>query len=1086
MNLRIISAGAGSGKTYRLTDEMAKLLKAGVRANGIIATTFTKKAAAELQERVRIRLLEDGRSEQADQLSNALIGTVHGLGVRLLQRFAFEAGVSPEVDIIAEEDQQNLFNRALSNVLHPEQVAFMEKLSDRLGLNKSGRNDWRNTLMQLTEIARANDFSSERLRYSRERSFETFRPLIGEPVEMNYEERLSELLQRTIASLEHNEDSTKVTQAGINTLKGMQRQLQLRGHLFWHEWAKISKLKVGAKSREEAAELRDFAYQHYQHPQFHQDIQDFISQLFEWAIAAIEEYDQYKKRRGLIDYTDMEVLVNRLLSQASVRQVLQEEIDLLMVDEFQDTSPIQLEIFLKLSRIADHSIWVGDPKQSIYGFRGADPELMQAIIRKQGGVQKKDIQTHSWRSREEIVLATNALFTKAFSDLPTEQVALKPKRCRDGRRRPDCLHDGPEPAELQQALMHWHFQHEGGKRPPGKPWMEDCLADTLRRWLGRGLHLLPKGQSETRPAQPGDIAILCRSNQACQDMAEALHRAGLRAAIARAGLMSTAEARLILACLKYLLNQYDALSVAEILLLASGQEIETIIEHRLEYLAQKEAADQRAFRKQWGEDDPFIQSLDELRAPAVELSSAETLDLLLEHLNLRRIIASWGNERQRLSNVDMLRRYARQYEEACNRLHTAASNGGFLLWLAELENSAKDMQGSGEGPQAVNVLTYHRSKGLEWPVVICHNLEGKLRAEAWGFDILSETEDVDLDNLLGQRWLRYWVNPYADQVRGTYLAEQLQESDASSRARQKALAEEARLLYVGITRARDYLVFPTRKSPTRWLNRVWHQGEEGFPTLDPDSSETPWEWEGQFLDIATEVFTYERDFAYQDPPPPEHIQFLANFKGRAQHEPYHWRPEEHRLDGLEVKTGELLPYTTPLEWPEGVDRYAAAKALKGFLVADRLEYPEAERLEMAKGYIQRFELAEMPPEQLLQLSQRWQSWISQRFSPRRWHRKYPLRYQHQGRQFETMLDQVLETEEGIVLLQNSGFDKGGAEKIKNHALSKLGDWAYLSAKGATAVFGQPKVRCLIHYVMQGAVVELEWRETALFTGQATN
>ena len=94
-NIKIISAGAGSGKTYRLTQEMVTLLRKGTRASGIIATTFTSKAAAELQERVRTKLLEEGLTEQANDLSNALIGTVHGLGVKLLQRFAFEAGVSP-------------------------------------------------------------------------------------------------------------------------------------------------------------------------------------------------------------------------------------------------------------------------------------------------------------------------------------------------------------------------------------------------------------------------------------------------------------------------------------------------------------------------------------------------------------------------------------------------------------------------------------------------------------------------------------------------------------------------------------------------------------------------------------------------------------------------------------------------------------------------------------------------------------------------------------------------------------------------------------------------------------------------------
>jgi len=118
MALRIISAGAGSGKTYRLVEEMVNLLGSDVRASGVIATTFTTKAAAELQERVRIKLLEEGLVDEANALTNALIGTVHGLGVKLLKRFAFLAGVSPQVDIIADEDQQIFFNRSLATVFH--------------------------------------------------------------------------------------------------------------------------------------------------------------------------------------------------------------------------------------------------------------------------------------------------------------------------------------------------------------------------------------------------------------------------------------------------------------------------------------------------------------------------------------------------------------------------------------------------------------------------------------------------------------------------------------------------------------------------------------------------------------------------------------------------------------------------------------------------------------------------------------------------------------------------------------------------------------------------------------------------------
>ena len=143
-----------------------------------------------------------------------------------------------------------------------------------------------------------------------------------------------------------------------------------------------------------------------------------------------------------------------------------------------------------------------------------------------------------------------------------------------------------------------------------------------------------------------------------------------------------------------------------------------------------------------------------------------------------------------------------------------------------------DKQSSGEGPDSVNVLTYHKSKGLEWPIVVCHSLEGKLRDNVWGVEIITESEEIDLNNILGNRWLRYWVNPYADQIRGTNLEDRLNNSPVKAKAQVAALQEEARVLYVGVTRARDYLVFPSRAVPTKWLNRVFFQGDDSIPTLD--------------------------------------------------------------------------------------------------------------------------------------------------------------------------------------------------------------------------------------------------------------
>ena len=431
--LKIISAGAGSGKTYRLTQEMVALLSSGqVRPSGIIATTFTRKAAAELQERVRVKLLSEGLTQQADELTNALIGTVHGLGVKLLRRFAFEAGVSPHVDILPEGEQQQMFNQALAATLQLELIEDMDELSDRLGLTKrSSFFDWRQEVRRLVDIARANDFSLADLQNSSQQSWDSFASFLPGEQPISAKElyqKLEQELSATIEQLDAGEDQTKKTSAVIDRLRAFRRELQLRDHLYWHQWATIGKLDPGAKSREVIAPLKEFAWQHQSLPEFRADIRNFIQNLFQTAIAALREYDDYKKRRGLIDYTDMEVLVSRLLDNPAVKTVLQDELDLLMVDEFQDTNPIQLAIFLKLSQLAKHSVWVGDPKQSIYGFRGAEPRLMQAIIEAAGGIKAENIQIKSWRSRADLVDMVNSLFTRAFPQLPEEQVALAPVR----------------------------------------------------------------------------------------------------------------------------------------------------------------------------------------------------------------------------------------------------------------------------------------------------------------------------------------------------------------------------------------------------------------------------------------------------------------------------------------------------------------------------------------------------------------------------------------------------------------------------------------------------------------------------------
>ena len=1074
-NLRIISAGAGSGKTYRLTQEMVAMLRSGeVRASGIIATTFTKKAAAELQERVRTKLLEEGLKREADDLNNALIGTVHGLGVKLLKRFAYEAGVSPEVSIIAEEDTQILFNQSLSQVLTNERVRKMERLSERLGFTKNERakTDWRKQLLQLTEIARNNDFSKEVLERSRDESFRSFRELLGEPIERSPEEwtaLLKQHLSRAIEALENNADETKTTRTATDELKKARTTLNNLHELPWHQWVKIGKIKVGAKSRDDVKELTDFAKSHDCNQQFHDDIKAVTDNLFDLAVAALNEYQDYKKSRGLIDYTDMEALIRELLRKPVVREVLSEELDLLMVDEFQDTSPLQLEIFWQMTQFAKQSIWVGDPKQSIYGFRGAEPELMRAVIEETGGIRPKNIQRFSWRSREDIVNATNVIFTEAFNDIPPEQVRLEAKRT--GASEMEDAATDPRAAELGPALHHWHLVADDPKFRYNKEWFGNALARATKTLLERQPVVFDKHQKVYRSLVPGDIAILCRSNYACADVAQSLHKVGIRAALARTGLLATTEAKFIVACLKFILNQYDSLSIATILLLSNSMDLSEIIESRLDHLEEYEG---RAVEHKWAAENEFIKGLNRWRRLVEEYSSAEILNLLLDDMDLRRIIAGWGSAEQRLGNVDELRALALTYEENCNRLHTAASLAGFLIYLDQIERDEKDRQASGEGREAVNVLTYHRSKGLEWPVVILHGLNQKLRENTLGFNLISERDKIDPTDILGGRWLRYWLNPYADQKSGTNLMDRLDVHPANARALAAAKGEEARLLYVGITRARDYLIFPTRpKEHTTWLNRVWH-GDDKTPTLDPDSDQSQWLWQNEHLEIATQSFAYPVNFP-ENPPVAERTEFLEPRAGRQDHPDYHidadageWRKQvRHKC----TRSYSYYQEVAGTDEPESEQR--AAELLKQFIGADHADYTPEVRDEIAEGLRGRLNIGEeLPTAELLDRSEHFYAYLSHQFGAGQTERNFHLRYHYRGAQlFQTYLDLLLHTDREIVLVQHSSFS-GPADKCAKKC-KDLAAWLRFSARGLERIYPAKRVRTLIHFPKSGQLIEVQ-------------
>lgn len=886
MAFTIISAGAGSGKTYRLTQEMVKKLKEGYPASGIIATTFTQKAASELQSRVRVALLKNGMRQEAEELSNALIGTVHSLGIKLLQRFAFEAGVSPLVNIITEGEPQYYFNLAMTSVLTLEKVEKMEELSRRLSILKDDNNekDWRNILKDLTDISRSNNFSPSILRESAKKSIQSQLNLLETPElkPEEFDQLFLILLNNTLQAINQIGDTTGVTTECVEKIKKVKQVLENGIFPPWEEWARISKLSPGAKSKEAIKELKEFAASHIKHPRFHEDISSFIQEIFELAIEAMQEYSHFKNQRGLIDYTDMEVKVDELLLNPVVCEILKPEISILMVDEFQDTSPIQLSIFLKLSQIAKHTIWVGDPKQSIYGFRGADPSLMKAIIDKNGGVKPEDIQGNSYRSRQDLVSCVNAIFVRGFDEMPPSQVALQPVRTK-----------ADESNLFSSALNLWELKKTGdsggSKAKYPKEWVFNSLAHSLKSQLEKGIYVKDEYLGEMRLAQPGDVAILCRTNGTCQSIAASLQNAGLNVALSQPGIFNTVEGTLILACLKYV-QSFDEIALTEILILGEKLKLSTLLDLRVARQLQKKE-DNTLKLEAWGEDFPLSKKLIAIRRNRKYLSVFELLDQVISALDLKKLVVEWGNPEQRLENIDQIRSMALNYEESCKSLHIATSLSGFIFWCQRKIDQNADLQGAGEHHDAVRVLTYHKSKGLEWPIVILQDLDKELNTKMNNLTIVPENEDIDLSNILGNRWVRLWINPYGKNNKKTVLWENIEKSPEWAIQNKQDLAEEIRIFYVGFTRARDYLILPLIDKKFAVINRIWHKDLEEINVLDTNNDLLTIPWKEEKVEIQKISFEYEDQF-------PENSKETASFwytepaKGEVVHQEKRIRNEE--------------------------------------------------------------------------------------------------------------------------------------------------------------------------------------------------
>ncbi len=814
MSLTFISAGAGSGKTHRLMQTLSTVLSSGeVRPSGVIATTFTKKAATELRERVRQHLLADEKFVLANAMAQARIGTVNSVCGALLERFAFEAGMAAQQQVLDEVQTSQLIREAIDAACTGSEVSNLSDLASRLGIE-----DWTEDLKGLLAQVRSNDIAQAQLAAFAKANADDLLSYFPQPNRTTLTQDLLVAISVAMPELQRARATSTVnkTQEYCLQLEGFERHLR-NGTALWSQWVSLSKAapEKGLLHLSEPIKMLALAYD--SHPDLHADISNYLVCMFDVCSNALEHYRQRKLGMGVVDFTDQESLLLRLLDHPTVASVLREELDLLLVDEFQDTSPIQLALFLKLSRLARHTYWVGDLKQAIYGFRGSDTALMQSILQalpELGGT--KQILSKSWRSRPALVNLVNEVFTQTFSGtLSAEEVALAPQR-------PEQLND--------PALVTWV--------------MEGANVDEIALSLVAGVQQLlnankciPEKDTEVlRPLRARDIAILCRSNEAVTRTAACLRQGGVSVATSQLGLLATPEVTLALACLRRLNDASDTVATAEIIAMVDSAEPEVWLADRLRYL---NAGNKRNFWREEGADaHPAVFRIAQLRVELPLLAPLEAMRRVMTACQLPQVVIGWRQDaavaQTRLANLEALLAMACQYEDTCRGTRQAATISGLLLWLGAQSEAEADALAM-PAVDAVRILTHHAAKGLEWHVVILTDLENKVRSRLWGISTQS-THAVNAMDPLQNRFVRYWPWPFGKQSSGIPVKDRIDESDVAKTFEAAAIAEAQRLLYVSMTRPRETLIFATKEKARSlpWLDTL---GADWLTNIQPEATE---------------------------------------------------------------------------------------------------------------------------------------------------------------------------------------------------------------------------------------------------------
>jgi ATP-dependent helicase/nuclease subunit A len=839
----LLTAGAGSGKTAVLAQRCVYLLTDAehpCEVDELLVLTFTEDAAAEMRRRISEVLLERVQAEPGNRrlqrhlilLDKANISTIHAFGRSLVQEFFYLLSIDPAFDVLDSSEAvflksqmaRDLFEGVYERLAKGEGAEDLQRLVDSYG-SASGDETLVDLMIQLHDFLNSlGDRTSWLERWQNEQAcFEDVvrrqSQVVGRELDgvistlayaLDFIQRFPEAKMYELHLEEKLLLPLRELQALVLRGKG-----DLKGFLFPRLPAR--KKDVDPAETGPVKALIDQAKKNYQSLAENYGLSEdeisrqlgftrpFVGQLLALNEAFSTRYREKKRQQNVLDFDDLEVLSLELLrGSEEVSKLLQERYRFILVDEFQDVSPVQEALIETISDGPGQLFMVGDVKQSIYGFRQADPDIFlgksKAIAAGSGGVQIE--LNKNFRSRSKVLEGINTIFNRCMSETLTGV-------------------DYEVDAQLYFGASYYEADDEPAvelhlieKNPEGSGAVRELLSQSsatereamivgnrIAALLAEGFEVLDAESKELRPIRYSDIVILLRSpgNQV-RVWEEALGQLQIPVyAKMSEGFLQATEIQDVLSLLKVLDNmQQDiplatvlrsplvGLSDSQLLAIRCGDREGSFYEAVECYLREGEDAVLK------GTLVRFMERLEGWRERLRFGTVAELLWGIYRQTHYLSFVRAMVGGRQRHANLLAL------HDLAC-RIESVSRQGlsRFLHYIEELENEQGDLSPAAvltSGDNVVRIMSIHQSKGLEFPVVIVANLDRKFNPKDRNRAVLFNRHHA------GSLGLRI-VDPVSQDWWAS-LEHHLVADDIADRQ----LAEEMRLLYVAMTRARQRLI----------------------------------------------------------------------------------------------------------------------------------------------------------------------------------------------------------------------------------------------------------------------------------------